>query len=104
MRLQFLGCGDAFGSGGRFNTCLHVATGSTQFLVDCGPAPRCNRHHRAAILRWARPVIFRQWQCQAILSCRRASALPCRNFALYLGGDVPFLARLVARAGRAVRR
>jgi ribonuclease BN (tRNA processing enzyme) len=36
MRLQFLGCGDAFGSGGRFNTCFHVTTGLTQFLVDCG--------------------------------------------------------------------
>ena len=36
MRLQFLGCGDAFGSGGQFNTCFHVTTGSTQFLVDCG--------------------------------------------------------------------
>jgi hypothetical protein len=36
MRLQFLGCGDAFGSGGRFNTCFHVTTGSAQFLVDCG--------------------------------------------------------------------
>src|SRR5262249_58809696 len=36
MRLQFLGCGDAFGSGGRFNTCFHVIAESTQFLVDCG--------------------------------------------------------------------
>jgi ribonuclease BN (tRNA processing enzyme) len=36
MRLQFLGCGDAFGSGGRFNTCFHLTTGLTQFLVDCG--------------------------------------------------------------------
>jgi hypothetical protein len=36
MRLQFLGCGDAFGSGGGFNTCFHVTTGVTQFLVDCG--------------------------------------------------------------------
>jgi hypothetical protein len=24
MRLQFVGCGDAFGSGGRLNTCFHV--------------------------------------------------------------------------------
>ncbi len=36
MRLQFLGCGDAFGSGGRFNTCFHVTAGETAFLVDCG--------------------------------------------------------------------
>jgi len=27
MRIQFLGSGDAFGSGGRFNTCFHVTTG-----------------------------------------------------------------------------
>lgn len=36
MRVQFLGCGDAFGSGGRFNTCFHVATAETAFLIDCG--------------------------------------------------------------------
>jgi len=36
MRLQVLGCGDAFGSGGRFHTCFHVSAGSASFLVDCG--------------------------------------------------------------------
>ncbi|UMY18758.1 MBL fold metallo-hydrolase [Methylobacterium organophilum] len=36
MRLQVLGCGDAFGSGGRFNTCFHVTASGTCFLVDCG--------------------------------------------------------------------
>jgi len=36
MRLTFVGSGDAFGSGGRFNTCLHVAAERTRFLLDCG--------------------------------------------------------------------
>ncbi len=36
MRIQFAGCGDAFGSGGRFNTCIHVTDGGRQFLLDCG--------------------------------------------------------------------
>jgi ribonuclease BN (tRNA processing enzyme) len=36
MRLQFVGCGDAFGSGGRFNTCFHVVGRATNFLIDCG--------------------------------------------------------------------
>jgi ribonuclease BN (tRNA processing enzyme) len=36
MKLRFLGCGDAFGSGGRFNSCFHVTTGETDFLIDCG--------------------------------------------------------------------
>jgi ribonuclease BN (tRNA processing enzyme) len=36
MKVQFVGCGDAFGSGGRFNTCIHVADGSWTFLLDCG--------------------------------------------------------------------
>jgi ribonuclease BN (tRNA processing enzyme) len=36
MRLQFAGCGDAFGSGDRFNTCIHVTTGERQVLLDCG--------------------------------------------------------------------
>ena len=37
MHLQFLGSGDAFGSGGRFNTCFHLerqAHGNV--LIDCG--------------------------------------------------------------------
>ena len=36
MQLRFVGCGDAFGSGGRFNTCFHVTGGSVNFLIDCG--------------------------------------------------------------------
>ncbi len=36
MRLQFIGSGDAFGSGGRFNTCFHVTASDTRFLLDCG--------------------------------------------------------------------
>lgn len=36
MRLQFIGSGDAFGSGGRFNTCLHVTGQRTNMLIDCG--------------------------------------------------------------------
>lgn len=36
MHLQFVGCGDAFGSGGRFNTCFHVVGKETNFLIDCG--------------------------------------------------------------------
>jgi ribonuclease BN (tRNA processing enzyme) len=36
MRLQFIGSGDAFGSGGRFNTCFHVEGVGANFLIDCG--------------------------------------------------------------------
>jgi ribonuclease BN (tRNA processing enzyme) len=36
MKVQFAGCGDAFGSGGRFNTCIHVETGERAILLDCG--------------------------------------------------------------------
>jgi ribonuclease BN (tRNA processing enzyme) len=36
MQLQFVGCGDAFGSGGRFNTCFHVTDEGVSFLLDCG--------------------------------------------------------------------
>lgn len=34
--VQFLGSGDAFGGGGRFNTCILVQTPSACFLLDCG--------------------------------------------------------------------
>jgi len=36
MDVRFLGCGDAFGSGGRFNTCFMVTAADTRFLIDCG--------------------------------------------------------------------
>lgn len=36
LTLQFVGCGDAFGSGGRFNTCFHVRGANTNLLIDCG--------------------------------------------------------------------
>jgi ribonuclease BN (tRNA processing enzyme) len=36
MHLQFVGCGDAFGSGGRFNTCFHLVGRDINALIDCG--------------------------------------------------------------------
>jgi ribonuclease BN (tRNA processing enzyme) len=36
LRLQFLGSGDAFGGGGRFQTCMHLDDGTTHALIDCG--------------------------------------------------------------------
>jgi ribonuclease BN (tRNA processing enzyme) len=36
MQLRFVGCGDALGSGGRFNTCFHVTGEHVNFLIDCG--------------------------------------------------------------------
>ena len=36
MRLTIIGCSDAFGSGGRFNTCFMVEGGKSTILLDCG--------------------------------------------------------------------
>jgi ribonuclease BN (tRNA processing enzyme) len=36
MQLRFIGCGDAFGSGGRANTCFHITGERVNFLIDCG--------------------------------------------------------------------
>ena len=36
VTLTFLGSGDAFGSGGRFQACLHLRAGDHEVLVDCG--------------------------------------------------------------------
>jgi ribonuclease BN (tRNA processing enzyme) len=35
-RVQFVGSGDAFGNGGRFQTCLHLTAGQESVLIDCG--------------------------------------------------------------------
>lgn len=36
MKLTIIGSGDAFGSGGRLQTCFHVAWSGGRFLIDCG--------------------------------------------------------------------
>jgi ribonuclease BN (tRNA processing enzyme) len=36
VTLTFLGCGDAFGSGGRLQTCMHLEAAGLSVLVDCG--------------------------------------------------------------------
>jgi ribonuclease BN (tRNA processing enzyme) len=36
VRLRFLGAGNAFGSGGRFQACILVTSPAGAFLIDCG--------------------------------------------------------------------
>ena len=36
VRLHCVGTGDAFGSGGRLNSCYHLAAAGEQLLLDCG--------------------------------------------------------------------
>jgi ribonuclease BN (tRNA processing enzyme) len=36
MRVQFLGSGDAFGSGGRLQACILLDAGTSRLLLDCG--------------------------------------------------------------------
>lgn len=53
MRVTVLGSGDAFGSGGRFNTCVHVDGGGAPMLIDCGASSlvALNAPHAAHIDR-----------------------------------------------------
>src|SRR5580700_6073356 len=36
VQVRFVGSGDAFGSGGRWQTCISVTSGGQHLLVDCG--------------------------------------------------------------------
>lgn len=36
LNVRFLGSGDAFGSGGRFQACIYVRSEAAGFLIDCG--------------------------------------------------------------------
>src|SRR5581483_6959790 len=36
VHVQFLGSGDAFGSGGRLQSCIYAAADTEHFLLDCG--------------------------------------------------------------------
>ena len=47
VKLKVIGCGDAFGSGGRLNTCYYVEAENVHFLVDCGASslPGLKKHN-----------------------------------------------------------
>jgi ribonuclease BN (tRNA processing enzyme) len=57
MHLQFVGCGDAFGSGGRFNTCFHLVGNGINALIDCG-ASSLVALNKLAIKRCNIDIIF----------------------------------------------
>jgi ribonuclease BN (tRNA processing enzyme) len=38
VTVQFVGSGDAFGSGGRFQACISLRSASSHVLLDCGPS------------------------------------------------------------------
>lgn len=45
MRLKVIGCGEAFGSGGRYNTSFYVETAGYRFLLDCGATTLVGLRH-----------------------------------------------------------
>jgi hypothetical protein len=49
MRVRFAGLGDAFGSGGRWQTCIHLAAEGQVLLVDCGAPPLALRVERVVL-------------------------------------------------------
>jgi ribonuclease BN (tRNA processing enzyme) len=57
MKLTVVGCGDAFGSGGRLQTCYHVEAAGTRFLIDCGASAMIGLN-RLGIDPNAIPAIF----------------------------------------------
>ncbi|HUS98066.1 MAG TPA: MBL fold metallo-hydrolase [Hyphomicrobiaceae bacterium] len=44
LELTVLGCGDAFGAGGRLQTCFHVRRAGGVFLIDCGATAMIGMH------------------------------------------------------------
>ena len=93
MRLQFIGSGDAFGSGSRFNTFFDITGARTDALIDCGASslialkraarPQCDQHFWSRI---SMPIIsagFRfscsmrnWWRSAPAARDRRAAGLP----------------------------
>ena len=45
VKIKFLGSGDAFGSGGRFQTCIFIESDDTGFLLDCGASALISMKH-----------------------------------------------------------
>ena len=50
MRLQVIGSGDAFGSGGRLHPCFHVVGEQVNFLIDCGASSLIGLKHQHVAL------------------------------------------------------
>lgn len=50
VQLKVIGCGDAFGSGGRLNTCFYVKSVTSRFLIDCGASSLPGlKHHGISV-------------------------------------------------------
>ncbi len=47
IKLTVIGCGDAFATGGRLNTCFYISTSHLGLLVDCGASaiPGLKKHN-----------------------------------------------------------
>ncbi len=58
MQFQFVGCGDAFGSGGRFNTCFHVTGDESNFLIDCGASSLVALKRSGIVLNDIRTILI----------------------------------------------
>lgn len=46
MRLTVIGSGDAFGSGGRLQTCFYVTSAASRYLIDCGATALIGFHRQ----------------------------------------------------------
>jgi ribonuclease BN (tRNA processing enzyme) len=49
IQVRFLGSGDAFGSGGRLQTCICIKTANSTFLVDCGASALIAMHRYGVV-------------------------------------------------------
>ena len=87
MRLQFLGSGDAFGSGGRFNTCFHLERAAQgNVLIDCGASSmvairKWQVDPNADLDRAGEPSARRPFRRPAVLPARRPARQPAHRAA-----------------------
>jgi ribonuclease BN (tRNA processing enzyme) len=58
MQLTFIGSGDAFGSGGRLNTCFHVTGRQVNFLIDCGASSLIGLKARQVVRNEIQAIFF----------------------------------------------
>ena len=58
MELTVLGCGDAFGSGGRNNTSFMITEGNERVLIDCGASTLIRLRHEKVDLESISTIII----------------------------------------------
>jgi ribonuclease BN (tRNA processing enzyme) len=74
VEITFIGSGDAFGSGGRFQTCIRVRADGATALVDCGATSLTAMRAQGVDPSSIETVVITHLQATTSAGCRSSSS------------------------------